>query len=147
MLVGYSSNPELEGTGGHQGVSSRVQVVVNLYGPTDLTTSYATSNGTVINFLGGKKIEEARRQYELASPITHVTKGDPPTLIFHGTIDDTVPIAQADKLAEKLKATRVPYRYDRLKGWPHTMDLAEVINRRCRRLMTEFFKKHLSMSK
>jgi len=67
----------------------------------------------------------------------------PPTLIFHGTIDDTVPIDQADRLAEKLKSTRVPYRYDRLEGWPHAMDLAEVVNQRCQRLMMEFFKKHL----
>ena len=42
MMVGYSSDvKELEGTGGHQGVSSRVQAVVNLYGPCDLTVPFA----------------------------------------------------------------------------------------------------------
>lgn len=144
MMIGYSSDvPKLEGTGGHAGVSSRVQAVVNLYGPVDLTTPYASGNSLIIRFLGGKTIEESRTRYELASPISHITRDDPPTLIFHGTIDDTVPIDQADRLAEKLKSTRVPYRYDRLEGWPHAMDLAEVVNQRCQRLMVEFFKKHL----
>jgi len=147
MMIGYSSDvPELEGDGGNAGVSSRVSAVVNLYGPTDLTTPFATSNQTLIRFMGGKKIEDARRQYELASPITHVTKDDPPTLILHGTIDETVPIAQADLLARKLRTVGVSYRYDRLAGWPHTMDLAEVVNRRCRRLMVEFFNEHLPLT-
>jgi len=144
MMIGYSSDaPKLEGTGGHAGVSSRVQAVVNLYGPVDLTTPYASGNSLIIRFLGGKTIEESRTRHELASPISHITRDDPPTLIFHGTIDDMVPIDQADRLAEKLKSTRVPYRYNRLEGWPHAIDLAEVVNQRCQRLMMEFFKKHL----
>ncbi len=146
LMVGYSADvPELEGNGGHAGISSRVQAVVNLYGPTDLTTPFATSNGTVVDFMGGKRIADAQQQYELASPITHVTKDDPPTLILHGAIDDTVPIVQADLLAKKLKVTGLTYHYDRLEGWPHTMDLAEVVNRRCRRLMLDFFDQHLQL--
>lgn len=148
MMIGYSADvPELEGQGGHRGVSSRVQVVVDLYGPTDLTTPFAVNNPTAINFLGGRKIGEARKQYELASPITHVTKDDPPTLIFHGSIDETVPIAQSDMLAKRLRTVGVPVRYDRLTGWPHTMDAAAVVNRRCRRLMIRFFDQHLPLPK
>jgi acetyl esterase/lipase len=145
MMIGYSSdNPKFEGKGGYAEVSSRVQAVVNLYGPTDLTTEEATGNQTVIDFLGGKTFKEAKDLYELISPITHVDKDDPPTLIFHGTIDDIVPVSQADLLAEKLKKVGVAYHYDRLEGWPHTLDLADVVNRRCRRLMLEFFRKHLA---
>jgi acetyl esterase/lipase len=145
MMVGFSSDvEELDGTGGHAGVSSRVRAIVNLYGPTDLTVPVATDDGKVVEFLKGKKIEEARGDYELASPITHVSKDDPATLIFHGTIDDTVPIEQADLLADKLKKLKVPYRYERLEGWPHSMDFAEVINQRCRRIMAEFFSEHLA---
>jgi len=148
MMIGYTADvPKLEGHGGHRGVSSRVQAVVDLYGPTDLTTPFAVNNPTAINFLGGRKIGEARKQYELASPITHVTKDDPPTLIFHGSIDETVPIAQSDMLAKKLRTVGVPVQYDRLIGWPHTMDAAEVVNRRCRRLMIRFFDKYLPLPK
>lgn len=148
MMVGYSSDvPELEGEGGNAEVSSRVQAVVDIYGPTDLTVDVATGHPTVLAFFGGKKIDEVPHDYELASPLTHLTADDPPTLILHGTIDELVPIEQADRLAANLKALGIPYRYDRLPGWPHTMDLAEVVNLRCREVMTKFLSEHLPLPK
>jgi len=145
LMIAYASDvPELEGKGGHAGVSSRVQAVVNLYGPTDLTTDFALKSGDLKAFLGGKSFADARKQYELASPITHLTEDDPPTLILHGTIDEIVPIKQADLLATKLKSVGVPHVYDRLKGWPHTMDLSADVNERCQWFMAEFFAKHLA---
>jgi len=144
MMVGYSSDvPQLEGTGGHKHVSSRVQAVVNLYGPTNLTTPFAINKKLIIDFLGNKTFAEIPDQYKLASPITHLTADDPPTLIFHGTIDDVVPVRQADILAAKLTEVGVPFRYDRLIGWPHTMDLSDKINRRCVALMLDFFDRYL----
>jgi acetyl esterase/lipase len=144
MMIGYSSDvPELEGKGGHAEVSSRVQSVVDLYGPADLTDDFAKTRGEVIRFLGGKKFDEAPDTYRLASPITHITKDDPPTLILHGSIDSTVPIHQAEILAERLKKTGVEYEFDDVKGWPHAMDLAFDVNRHCMAKMFEFFDKHL----
>ena len=145
MMIGYAPDtPTLEGNGGHPDVSSRVQAVVNLYGPTDLTTDIATSNGAVLKFLGGKKFDEEPNLYEFASPITLITKDDPPTLILHGSIDSVVPIDQADLLAAKLKEAGVSHQYDRIEGWPHTMDLDAAVNRHCLASMFEFFDKHLA---
>jgi acetyl esterase/lipase len=144
MMIGYAPDlPTLEGRGGNPDVSSRVQAVVNLYGPTDLTTDIATSNGAVLKFLGGRKFEEEPQLYRFASPISHVTKDDPPTLILHGSIDSVVPIDQADRLAAKLREADVPHEYDRIEGWPHTMDLDAAVNRHCIASMFEFFDKHL----
>jgi acetyl esterase/lipase len=143
MMVGYSDDPSLEGSGGNNNFSSRVCAVVNFYGPTDLTTDFAKKQPLVENFLGGKTYDEAPDIYKLASPIFHLTKDDPPTLIFHGTIDSTVPIAQADKLAEKLKELGIDYVYERYEGWPHAMDLAESVNRRCVYKMEQFFEKYI----
>jgi len=143
MMIGYSDDPSLEGSGGHNGVSSRVCAVVNFYGPTDLTTDFAQKQGVVEDFMGGKKFNESPDIYRLASPLFHLTKDDPPTLIFHGTIDSTVPIVQADKLAEKLKKLGIDYVYERYNGWPHAMDLAETVNRRCVYQMEQFFKKYI----
>ncbi len=143
MMIGYSDDPSLEGSGGHNGVSSRVCAVVNFYGPTDLTTDFAQKQGVVEDFMGGKKFDESPDIYKLASPLFHLTKDDPPTLIFHGTIDSTVPIVQADKLAEKLKKLGIDYVYERYNGWPHAMDLAETVNRRCVYQMEQFFKKYI----
>jgi len=148
LMVGYSADvAPLEGKGGHEGVSSRVQAVVDLYGPADLTKPSTKTSQIVKRFLGGKDFDEAPEVYRLASPIHHVTDDDPPTLILHGTIDQVVSIAQSDALAEKLKETGLSYRYDRLEGWPHAMDMAETVNRRCQSLMVEFFDKYLPFSK
>jgi acetyl esterase/lipase len=145
MMVAYAPDtPELEGAGGHADVSSRVQAVVNIYGPTDLTTEFARGNSVVSDFLGGKSFDDARELYQLASPITHVSKDDPPTLILHGSIDSTVPIEQADLLVAALKKAGVEFDYDRVEGWPHGMDIEANVNRHCLAKMFEFFDEHLA---
>ena len=136
----------LEGDGGHPGVSSRVQCVINLYGPCDLTTDFVRKNefaNRVTHEFLGKKIDDDLPLYQQASPITHLDAQDPPTLILHGTIDDVVPIEQGDELAAKLKELGIPYLYDRLPGWPHAMDLAKPVNDRCVWLMDRFFAAYL----
>jgi len=143
MMIGYSDDPSLEGSGGNNGVSSSVCAVVNFYGPTDLTTDFAKKQGIVEDFMGGKTFDESPNIYKSASPLFHLTKNDPPTLIFHGTIDSTVPIVQADKLAEKLKELGIDYVYERYDGWPHAMDLAETVNQRCVYQMEKFFEKYI----
>jgi len=140
MMIGYSDDPSLEGKGGFNDVSSRVCAVVNFYGPTDLTTDFAKKQQVLLDFMDGKTFDEASDSYKLASPLFHLTQDDPPTLIFHGTIDSTVPIVQADRLAEKLKELGIDYIYERYEGWPHVMDLAEAVNQRCVYQMEQFFK-------
>ncbi len=151
MMIGYSSDIlELDGKSGHPDVSSRVQCLVNLYGPTDLTTEYArnisTSNKAVSDFFAGT-YEEQPDSYAAGSPLNYVTKDDPPTLILHGTVDTLVPINQADILASKLAELGVPYIYDRLPGWPHGMDVAKPVNERCKWHMERFFQRFLKQAK
>jgi acetyl esterase/lipase len=143
MMIGYSDDPSLEGDGGNNNVSSRVCAVVDFYGPTDLTTDFAKKQELVEQFIGGKTYDEAPDAYKMASPIFHLTRDDPPTLIFHGTIDSTVPIVQADMLAKKLKELGIDYVYEKYDGWPHAMDLAEAVNQRCVYQMEQFFEKHI----
>ncbi|MBI3849980.1 MAG: alpha/beta hydrolase [Verrucomicrobia bacterium] len=148
MMVGYSSDvPDLEGNGGNPKVSSRVQAVVDFYGPYDLTTDFARKAGVVKKFLGDKTYDEAPGLYLRLSPMNYLTKDDPPTLILHGTIDDVVPIEQSDRLASRLKALGIPVVYDRLEGWPHTMDAAEIVHHRCEYFMDQFFAKYLPLPK
>jgi dipeptidyl aminopeptidase/acylaminoacyl peptidase len=142
-MVGYSSDvKELEGGGGHPETSSRVQAVVNFYGPVDLTTDFAKGRKEPVNLIG-KSYEEAPEIHLQASPIQYLTKDDPPTLIFQGTIDDIVPVDQGDMLAAKLKELGIPCVYDRIEGWPHTMDLAADIHKRCVYQMEKFLTEHL----
>jgi len=144
MMLGYSAGvPELEGTGGHQEFSSAVQAVVDLYGPVDMTLEEFHENKTLLGFFGGKHFNEIPDQYRLASPITHLKKGVPPTLIIHGTDDTTVPVSQADFLEARLKELGVDYEYLRLKGYPHTLDILVEVNKYVRWHMYHFLDKHL----
>jgi len=145
-MAAYSSDvAELEGNGGHADVSSRVQTVVDFYGPVDLTTDFARDKGPILAFMSGKRIDDARKQYELASPLTHVTADDPPTLVFHGTIDRVVPIHQSEMLVSRLKEVGVACEYDPIEGWPHAMDAAAGVNAHCVAKMFEFFDEHLPL--
>ena len=144
MMVGYSSDvPELEGKGCNPEQSSRVQAVVNFYGPTDLTTEYARNRGETKGFLGIDSYDENPEPFKQASPLFHLTKDDPPTLTFQGTIDDLVPVSQAEALHAKLDELGIPNLYDPFPGWPHTMDMAKPVSDRCVYQMKKFFAEHL----
>ena len=134
MMVAYDDNN-----------GSKVQAVVNLYGPTDLSTEYARNRSEIHQFLG-KNYQEAPFLYKAASPRTYISQNDPPTLIFHGTIDALVPVSQSDSLHKWLDQAGVPNDYHRLKGWPHTMDLSKKVNDYCQFYMDIFFKRYLSSS-
>jgi len=143
MMVGYTSDvPALEGDGGHGEHSSRVQAVVDIYGPTDLDVPEARDAGAVKKFLP-QAYEGKPELFKEASPLTHLTKDDPPTLVIHGTVDDLVPIWQSDVLVEKLKELDIPVVYEKYEGWPHTMDVALDVNRRIQWAINQFLKKHL----
>ena len=109
-LAGTSGDvPELEGTGGWQGQSSRVQAVVDWSGPTDLTQlarAHDDADSAVMGLIGGlvrKNIDRAAK----ANPITYVKSGEPPFLIMHGTLDTIVPPSQSDLLHDALQKAGV----------------------------------------
>lgn len=130
MMLGYTSDVvAFEGTGGNPGVSSAVQAVVDLYGPTDFTAPVAQEHPSVVGLMG-VPYTEAADQYRDASPLHHVDASDPPTFIIQGTLDSIVPSDQSDLLAEKLQALKVDYWYDCYPGWPHTMDVALPVTSR-----------------
>ena len=72
MMVGTANGePELEGNGGWEGVSSRVQAVVSQGGISSLTALYEAPvlRPAMVQFLGAS-LEERPDLYKLASPTT-----------------------------------------------------------------------------
>jgi len=143
MMAAYSSDSEEFNNVDDSIYSSNVQAIVDIYGPYDLTTKYAREQSSVVNLIG-KKYRDAPKLFMEASPKTYITKDDPPTLIFQGTIDELVPVSQSDSLANHLERIGVKVEYHRLDGWPHTMDLAVEVNDYLQFYMLKFFKKHLN---
>lgn len=89
----------------HPNESSEVQAMVDYFGPTDLA-GFAKDASAQRGMLGpfiGAKFDADPKAHEKASPIKYVSKAAPPFLIFHGTKDWMVPIAQSRDLAAKLK--------------------------------------------
>ena len=107
-MLGTSGDvPELEGVlGEHMKESSRVACVVDQYGPTDLLAmggSHNNPNSPESRLVGGGAIQENKDAARKASPITYVSKNDPPFMLIHGTSDPVVPFNQSELLAAALK--------------------------------------------
>jgi acetyl esterase/lipase len=116
-LAGTSADvKELEDlTLGNPDQSSRVQAVVDWFGPTDFLLMdpqlKETGNGkpdhseanSPESKLMGQKITEVPEKVKLANPETYITKDDPPFLIEHGTKDHLVPTQQSVLFAGKLE--------------------------------------------
>ncbi|MFN4261526.1 MAG: alpha/beta fold hydrolase [Gemmataceae bacterium] len=121
-LLGVTSKEDgLEGNGGHPEQSSRVQAVVSFFGVTDFTNKDWTNDidqQFVVPFLGGSLTDKAE-VYRRASPITYVSRDDPPFLLFHGSEDSIVPIRHSKVLAAKLQGVGVPARLVTLEGEGH----------------------------
>lgn len=143
MMAGYAADdPYFDGECEFDSVDCRVQAVVNLYGPADLTTEYAISRYETKDFIG-KPYTEVPEMYRKASPAFYISQDDPPTLTFHGTIDELVPVSQSDSLKVWLDKAGVPNEYHRLKGWPHAMDIVVSVNEYCQYYMKAFFEKYV----
>ena len=91
--------------------SSKVQAVVDVSGPTDFTThGDSDGDGFLSAFFGGDYAHHPT-VWQDASPVFHVSRNVSPFLILHGTHDESVPMAQAQELADKLKQAGVPVKF------------------------------------
>ena len=144
LMIGLSdASAGLEGTGGHADQSSRVQAVVNYFGPTDMVLLCETSPGAapiVGSFLDGSPDEQAAN-YKASSPVTHITKDDPPVLTIHGDLDRLVPPSQAKTLDQKMKEAGLTHELLILKGQAH--GFRGAAGKQASDAMFAFFEKHL----
>jgi acetyl esterase/lipase/catechol 2,3-dioxygenase-like lactoylglutathione lyase family enzyme len=118
-LLGTSGGvKDLEGAGGNVDQSSRVQAVIDLFGPVGIPTKNPGGN-----------------------VLSHISRDTPPFLILHGDADKTVPINHSERLTEALKKAGVEVTFvtkkDAGHGGPAFRD------DETRKQYAEFFDKHL----
>ena len=94
--------------------SSRVQAVVDVSGPTDFLKDHDPDGDAFLAIFFGGSYDKVPDVWRDASPVSHVAKSDAPFLIVHGTQDQSVPIAQAQELYEKLKQAGVQVSFIKL---------------------------------
>ena len=152
-LLGTSGGAkELEGKGGWEKHSSRVQAVVDCFGPTDLVKivedaakgsvqgrmGFDTANNPVALLLGGP-VDQNKDKAVKASSVTYVSKDDPPFLILHGDQDPLVPLSQSESLNAALKNAGVESTLHVVKGAGHGFPGLGDVNE----MIVAFFDKHL----
>lgn len=124
-LIGYSA-------GGHLAAYAtataddplRPQALVVLAGPTDLVAD-CERRGEVSPALqalfdhDNQLDDEIRKTLRDTSPLTHLTSDMPPTLLIHGTVDESVPYNQSEVFQEKMTALGVPCELITIPGGSH----------------------------
>lgn len=126
MLGTTGDLKDFEGKGGSADFSSKVNAVVDWFGPTDFTKMDAAgsrmkhdpADSPESRLIGGP-IQENKDKCAKASPLTYVTSDDPPFLIMHGDRDPVVPINQSELLVAALKKAEVKCVYKPVPGGQH----------------------------
>ena len=127
-LLGTTGDVEEFEVGENLQVSSRIQAVVDYFGPTDFLQMDAQSlpDGLVHDApdspesqLVGGPIQEYKDRVSRANPITYVSKDDSPFLIIHGDKDKLVPYQQSVLLKDALEEAGVPVTFYRVEGGGH----------------------------
>ena len=86
--------------------SSKVQAIIARAPVTTFTHNFSYSNSTYLGVRGKEmtKIKSPENKIALeASPISHISKDDPPVLFMHGEKDSTVPISHSLIMIDSLK--------------------------------------------
>jgi acetyl esterase/lipase len=127
-MLGTTGDTKEFDVGAHLDQPSRVQAVVDYFGPTDFLQMDAhrlpggmvhdAANSPESELIGGP-IQENQPKTAQANPITYVTPNDPPFLIVHGEQDPLVPHHQSGLLEAALKRAGVPVTFYTVKGAGH----------------------------
>lgn len=147
-LLGTSGGVKEFDTGENLGVSSRVQAVVDFFGPADFTqmSKFSLPNAPFDHdavdspesqLLGGA-VQQNKDRAAKASPLTYVSKDDPPFLIMHGNRDNLVPYQQSELLRDALRKAGVEVTLRIVEGAGHGFAGPEID-----RQVAEFFERHL----
>jgi acetyl esterase/lipase len=143
-LLGTSDKSAGWDVGQYLDQSSRVQVVVDLFGPADLTSSFSSGYQKVAqNVFGTTNFSDPI--FKAASPVTYITPDDPPFLILQGDADKTVPLSQSQEFNDKLAAGGVSTKLVIVKGGPHGLNAVGELPSRIEltQMIVDFFTLHL----
>ena len=127
-MLGTAGHERSFEVGEHLEHSSRVQAVLDFFGPTDFAQMDAQRlpDGQIHDApdspesqLVGGPIQEHPAEVARANPVTYVTPEAPPFLIVHGDRDPLVPYHQSTLLVDALRAAGVPVTFYTVVGARH----------------------------
>lgn len=116
---------------------TRVQAVVDYFGPIDVAAWYRSRGASVSSLIRGPLAETAERLQE-ANPLTFLKAGAPPFFIAHGAGDALVAPSQSLLLRDALRKAAVRVEYHQVPGAGHSvprMKLDDQVDRFLRDVM------------
>lgn len=127
LFLGVTNGDDaFEGTvGGTLDESSRVDAVVDYYGPSDFLLRLKTQpektekKGSPVRLLLGKTVEGDPDLAKRASPAHLVSKGAAPLLILHGDGDKVVLPGQSERMAEAYRTEGLDVTLEIIPGAKH----------------------------
>ena len=133
VLVGASAGAHMALLQAYKYSSPEIKAVVDFFGPTDvadLHNFYASGSErqTAIEILMNGSPNSNSVLYEQSSPVNYVTLQSPPTIIFHGTMDNVVPIAESVALNSRLSNAGVVSELVRFPNAGHEVWSLEIMN-------------------
>ncbi|HVF33458.1 MAG TPA: alpha/beta hydrolase [Acidimicrobiales bacterium] len=142
LAAGTPGVAELEGEGGHPGVSTEVAAVAAVYAPVlffDPATGHSKGAIPLLALVDDGDAAAA----QLASPVHHVSPAFPPTLLVHGTSDTTVPVSASVRMYEELVAAGVPADLHLYAEQPHAFDAQPSFGRQVAAEMLLFLDRYV----
>lgn len=121
-LGGDSAGGHLAALVGLLEKKTRIKAVATLYPVTDLLELgeiFRSNPRNLLVRLFGAPFDATRNQAIEASPVNHVSRRAPAFLFIHGDADQTVPLAQSEKLSRLLKAKGVASELIVVRGKGH----------------------------
>jgi acetyl esterase/lipase len=143
------NEPFLAGASGNPQVSSRVSLVVDNCGPTDLqfigatgpTMRMFTIYNITRNLFDNVTYDQNPNLWTQASPATYVSSSDPIFYIAHGTNDTVVPIEISESFNSKLQAAGVETHFLSIQDGNHNMLITDQQNLVLRNSLEPLLKK------
>ena len=136
VSAGSAGRSGLEGDGGSASATSKVAACLAYYASIDLPRPRDGEHP-----LMPSGADEAA--YENARPGTYVSSSFPPTVLFHGTADVTIPMDSSVRFFNKLLAAGVPAEFHAVEGAPHAFDRHEELGEACAHFGDLFIDRHV----
>jgi len=141
MLAGLADG-QLEGEGGHPGVSTAIAACVAIYPPTELRVAHPKDMIGLL--LGGQVTREIEIE---ASPLTYATADFPPTMLVHGNADEVVPVSASFAMYHALNRAGAAVELHVYDGMPHAFDVERDFGRQVADLIALFIDRKVTAAR
>jgi acetyl esterase/lipase len=123
LLLGMTADQDLwESAGQYQGVSSRVSVVVDMFGATDLRVLANPEYWDSWEGVFGDAVHDQDALWAI-SPLAYLTSDAPPILILQGDEDEASLVRHSQELRDALEEVGVPVELILVAGGGHGTEL------------------------